>query len=743
MAHVTNVYSDESEDDYDDVPKPVVLRLNNGKYENVNGVVLENLVINGMNIFTETPEKLIEYITLTLNTPGAITTVLFENVSQIFNVMTERTLEITTELFGLFCNKMCDVANVSYNVSSTIARSNIITDAMQRVSVFSSITDDVLMKLLRSSMLRKFGFLYISIKDTISSGVMLCITKIYTGSYGLDKSKLFNTSNLKITNVTMELVEACLTHRDFNALSKKLIAQIKKIPSEKCLCTVILKNNSDGRTHYNRRRRYNKRHADSDDDEKSDDDALDMVKYLVTFGCKLTEKALETACEVIDFELIQFMIQNKVRPTKKSVQILLGYTGKHNVDYNYGRTMKLTKDEIKLNTKLLETVQMFIKLGYKMTYNDIVVATKSHIEFPNFSEFKIKLSSKFIDVCAECGFYPKYGKDIKPTIKSLEAECKKSGNLQQIKKLVATGITPNEKCLENACSMKSNVQAINFLLSKGSKVDINCLHSVVKVMRNKTLSLIFDNYVIASGIKLTEEKNPKCPKAVVVNGKKPVDDSYSDLESDNDNDDVPKKICSDDDSDSDSDSNNEIIIKKPVKKPKVVAKKVINKQNVKPEESDSDDANSDDANSDDANSDDDNSDDDNSDDDNDDNEDKLDTVEQLDVKTKLYPNDKVVKLLSLKAKTQYTFLEVRKIFLTYLIKNKLLVENDIKSNKVLTDIIGSGKYTLEDLDKIVTVALNYGKTTDGNNDDSNSDSDNNNSPKAKPVVRKTIQSKKK
>lgn len=82
----------------------------------------------------------------------------------------------------------------------------------------------------------------------------------------------------------------------------------------------------------------------------------------------------------------------------------------------------------------------------------------------NIDRFDIKFDNKFIEKCTMIGYYPYQNIYIKPTMQCLYIECKKCNNVQNIKKLISTGLKPDIKWLIEACDNISNIQNIKYLI---------------------------------------------------------------------------------------------------------------------------------------------------------------------------------------------------------------------------------------------------------------------------------------
>lgn len=247
---------------------------------------------------------------------------------------------------------------------------------------------------------------------------------------------------------------------------------------------------------------------------------ISLVKLAILSGAKYDENALEYACKIQNAELIKLMLSNKVKPTTQCINSILSSHTSH------------TYNQKHISTAKSDLIALLVSFGYKITYDDIIAATKAHVELNNFKSFGIKLDEKFIEICAQYGFYPYENCGIKPNARCLQLECNKSGNLTMIKKLVGMGIKPDTTCLEYACKFKNNIQTLKFLLEKGNlKPNLQCLYNCSTANYNKTLSFITEEYIVGSSSR-KELENIKRQQNLVRPAGNLVDDSDDEQEQD-------------------------------------------------------------------------------------------------------------------------------------------------------------------------------------------------------------------
>ncbi len=232
--------------------------------------------------------------------------------------------------------------------------------------------------------------------------------------------------------------------------------------------------------------------------------SLELLKRVILRGTNLDNKCLEYACAICPevsyysstnspiktiqaiTEKIKFILENKIQPTKKSFMNIIkaGINGS-------GRYIRNGRKTVDKDDRL----ELLLSYGYNLTYDDVKHALKNYIMIMNIEKYNIKFDATILHICSNIGAYPYTIKDINPDIECLVNECKKSGNLATIKKLVTTyKLSPNNMCLKEACKIRSNYQTIKYLLSKNVKVDIDCIGNLIQAHCNRALVGVFDEY---------------------------------------------------------------------------------------------------------------------------------------------------------------------------------------------------------------------------------------------------------
>ena len=206
---------------------------------------------------------------------------------------------------------------------------------------------------------------------------------------------------------------------------------------------------------------------------------LKIFRILLSHGITLNISHLELACQYSSSEMVNFLLDSKLIPTQKCVTNLF--------------SNQRTHDSIHCKEEIFNSL---LKYGYKLTYDDVLLATRNKVQINNFYTYNIKLDDKYLDICAEQMFYPYDFKDVRPNSKTLQKACKSShSNLAAIKNLVKAGAVPDTLCLREACKKKNNYAIIKYLISAKVKVDFQCILNQIELIYNKSLELLIDTYI--------------------------------------------------------------------------------------------------------------------------------------------------------------------------------------------------------------------------------------------------------
>ena len=412
-----------------------------------------------------------------------------------------------------------------------------------------------------------------------------------------------------------------------------------------------------------------------------------MLALLVSHGFILTNDLLISACGLLHINIIQYLLDNKIKPNIRCVESLVYYLKR------YTSTKRDVKHD--RSAEANDIIRMFLLFGYNLTYDDVVNLTSAHVQLDDFDNLHITLKNDFPEHCSKFNFFPAYSQKIKPSSKCLEIECSRRGNIVQIKKLVLLGAQLTQKCLHNACTIQRNTSVINFLISKGLIIDKDCVLGMCGIY-DEQFNLTITNYFNSQSIQPDQSVQPDKPDKPAndqsIQLDKPANDQVVDdslnidpINSAN----VPKKVSKK----KTKDSTDSTDVPKKVSKKKTkdstdsadVPKKV-SKKKTKDSKNTTDIADIADIK----------------------NTEHAPTVLanlpfDIDYRKSKKISASVSKFLSQSKKTNYTFITLRKCVYEYIEKNNVAICNKIKLTNDFADILGMRKNDLldiSDIDKI-------------------------------------------
>jgi hypothetical protein len=251
--------------------------------------------------------------------------------------------------------------------------------------------------------------------------------------------------------------------------------------------------------------------------------SIALFKRTILNGGILDSEILNVACSstVDRYEKVKFILDNKIEPTKEAFNTII----EDSEEINHKQQRNARVNESHGSTAV---ANLFADYGYVISYDDLKNALKKSIIIKNVERFNIKFDSTYLHICSEIGMYPYKTSDVSPDITCLLNECKKPGNLSNIKKVTNDNkLTPSAACVQEACKHRANVQTLKFLISKGGRVDFNCLKNIIGTLYNKTLNFVLEEYEKNNTSTLRHVKLEKVPA-------KDVGDVDSDLDVDSD-----------------------------------------------------------------------------------------------------------------------------------------------------------------------------------------------------------------
>lgn len=271
---------------------------------------------------------------------------------------------------------------------------------------------------------------------------------------------------------------------------------------------------------------------------------LETVKDLLIFGGELTTDHLKVACEGGNVKTINFILDSNVKSTDDCIKLYISSFSGGYTSYRRRSSVSKTKSKKSSHSFVEEWEKVIDKLilcGATLKYDHVVLLLKKGKELSNIDKYDITLKDNFSAECAKVSFYP-YSDKLKVTVKTLEEECAKGGNLSRIKELVTTHkLKPTVKCLEGACKHKSNVQTIRFLMENHNVIpNSTCLKNIINCVYNRSLTIVSDSFI---------ENHDKMVKQLAkLEGKEDEEDNISDVNSDSEDEKSDYDI-SDDESD--------------------------------------------------------------------------------------------------------------------------------------------------------------------------------------------------
>jgi len=279
---------------------------------------------------------------------------------------------------------------------------------------------------------------------------------------------------------------------------------------------------------------------------------IHQMNLLLKYGAEPNRECLIKACYIKYKSIIEKILSYKIEPNKKCFDTLIG-------DKLYHGRIQQAKDA----DLVVELINLLIAHGYKLTLKDVTHAMEQGYYVSNIKQYDFKLDQKFVDKCYKTGYFPYKDLDIKPSMDCLRAECRRSGNIKNIRQLVKQGLEPDISCLRDACRVRTNQANIKYLVEeKKIKPDLQCLQNMALTLGNASMKTLLANYI------------PADDKTVIV---PPINDDESDnedKEDKEDNDEESKK------------KSVKVIAKRAVKK-RIVKKAIIKKKSIMPVDDDS------------------------------------------------------------------------------------------------------------------------------------------------------------
>lgn len=227
-----------------------------------------------------------------------------------------------------------------------------------------------------------------------------------------------------------------------------------------------------------------------------------LIQSLLNQGLKLNDKHLNIVCQYGNNESFEFILMNGRMPINKSHYKLLidSSVPKSNSEkedyYTYRSLIRKHGNSYAYKSMYTpEKMELLIKYGYTLDYDDIIYSIKNRKEIPEIERFNIHLDQKLLDLCWDYNFYPTYKFNcINAQMIELQKLCTEI-NLPNIRTFITkNNIIPDSKCLENASKFKHN-KAVEYLIEKKGKVTLKCVKNCAATFtKSGMLTLLLNEF---------------------------------------------------------------------------------------------------------------------------------------------------------------------------------------------------------------------------------------------------------
>lgn len=209
-----------------------------------------------------------------------------------------------------------------------------------------------------------------------------------------------------------------------------------------------------------------------------------VVDIMLQFSMQPNMDSLLNACKTKSMDLIRKILDYRIIPTKECYKALFENVSTYNYNSRYNSN----------NQQVASCIDLLIVYGYKINYDDVLMALNHYCHINDIKRFNIEFKSEFMEKCAEKNYFPYAGiLDIKPSMKCMYMACQKVGNISNVKKLVDAGIKPDIECLRHACKNKTNKPIVQYLVEQHGLIpDKECLKNNADHLGNATLSYLLE-----------------------------------------------------------------------------------------------------------------------------------------------------------------------------------------------------------------------------------------------------------
>lgn len=223
--------------------------------------------------------------------------------------------------------------------------------------------------------------------------------------------------------------------------------------------------------------------------EFEQDIIIHQMNLLFKYGAEPNKECLKYACDIKDKSVIEKILSYKIKPDHECFDVLID-DDRHHYGYHTKGSPAKNADHV------ADLIDLLVSNGYKLTLEDVFDALHKGYYVHNIKQYGYKIDTEFINKCYQTGYFPYKDLEVKPDIECLRVECRKNGNLKNIKQLVKQGLDPDIHCLRDACRVGSNIGTIRYLIeTKSIDPDLQCIKNLAETLNsNSQLKLILSHY---------------------------------------------------------------------------------------------------------------------------------------------------------------------------------------------------------------------------------------------------------
>lgn len=214
---------------------------------------------------------------------------------------------------------------------------------------------------------------------------------------------------------------------------------------------------------------------------------LQLIKLLLKYE-KPDLECLILQCKLKNVEIIQLLLSYRIVPNKECINSF--FSGERNYRVKYQ-----------------SVINIFIHYGYVPDLEDAILLIKFRCKIYDIYRFQIELGCELLENCYKYDYFP-YNITVAPTLKCLQEECFKVGNISNIRNIINKGLKPDLQCLRNACQNKTNISVVRFLIEQGVNPDLQCLKNCVNYFgQNSTIDFLTNQLLLKEEQKKKQKKD--------------------------------------------------------------------------------------------------------------------------------------------------------------------------------------------------------------------------------------------